>query len=100
VPVRKMRQGSLWYAIQLNKLDVFKSTSDLPIRKPAPILSRLLTFCLRERPGREGRNVMVKIHEKGCRKRPLVGAKRTYHIDKRTLDEAGGRESAIIGRAA
>src|SRR5882762_6556862 len=34
---------------------------DVPIRKHAMIFSRLLTFCLRERPGPERKNVMVKI---------------------------------------
>ena len=40
---------------------IFTNNSDVPIRKPAPIFSRALTSCLRERRRPERRNVMVKI---------------------------------------
>jgi hypothetical protein len=35
-------------AIHLKRLDILRNNSDVPIRKPVPILSRVLTHCLRE----------------------------------------------------
>jgi hypothetical protein len=49
------------YAIQLKQLDILVHTSDVPIRKHAPISSRPLTRCLRRRSCTVRRNVTVKI---------------------------------------
>jgi hypothetical protein len=56
-----MRWGTLFYAIKLKQLDILDNNSDVPIRNPAQIFSRLLTRCLLGRSRPERRNVMVKI---------------------------------------
>jgi hypothetical protein len=60
----------------LKQLDILDKNGDVPIRNPAPIFSRLLTFCLREKTG-PGRNVMVK-------------------ITKRVVEAAEGREKDYV----
>ena len=51
-------KNAIGYAINLKRLGIYKNRSDASIRKHAPIFSRLLTSCLRERtePGTEERH--------------------------------------------